>query len=153
MEIELMDNLKIETDRNIRWNPGKSYKSRIKICFADESKTNIIYHGYIVEAEINNIGKTSQIVLKAMSASCLLDRKIESQSFQNTAKTYGEVVRESVQADGGQVIRNQETDKKLNARLSAVKKPHGSLQTVWQNVWEIISYLMWRLAIPIYGLE
>lgn len=154
MEIELMDNLKIETDipilrverfwfswkpdchavlhlegyidRNIRWNPGKSYNSRIKICFADESKTNIIYHGYIVEAEINNIGKTSQIVLKAMSASCLLDRKIESQSFQNTAKTYGEVVRESVQADGGQVIRNQETDKKIECPVIRCE------ETTWQ---------------------
>ena len=59
-------------------------------------------------SKANNRG--SQIYIKAMSASCLLDRKIESRSFQNTAKTYGEVVRENVQTDGGQVIRNQETD-------------------------------------------
>lgn len=154
MEIDLMDNLKIETDipimhverfcfswkpychavldlegyidRNIRWNPGQSYNSRIKICFTDKGKSNIIFHGYIIEAEIKDVGRTSQIYINAMSASCLLDRKIESRSFQNTAKTYGEVVRENVQADGGQVIRNQETDKKIGCPVIRCE------ETTWQ---------------------
>ncbi len=72
----------------------------------------------------NNRG--SQIYIKAMSASCLLDRKIESRSFQNTAKTYGEVVRENVQTDGGQVIRNQETDKKIGCPVIRCE------ETTWQ---------------------
>lgn len=154
MKIELMDNLKIETDipilrverfyfswkpyshaelnlegyvdRNIRWDPGQSYNSRIKICYTDEREVKIIYHGYITETEIKEVGRTSQIYIKAMSASCLLDRKIESRSFQNTAKTYGEVVRENVQADGGQVIRNQETDKKIECPVIRYE------ETTWQ---------------------
>lgn len=119
-------NLEGDVDRNVQWNPGQSYQSRIKICLADEGKVKIIYHGYIVEAEIKNAGKTSRIFLKAMTASCLLDRKIKSCSFQNTAKTYGEVVRESVQADGGQVIRNQESDKKIENPVIRCE------ETTWQ---------------------
>lgn len=149
-----MDNLKIETDipvlyvehfcfsckpychaildldgylhRSIRWDPGHSYNSCIKICFTDEGKAKVIYYGYIVKAEVKEVGRTSQIYIKAMSASCLLDRKIGSRSFQNTAKTYGEVVRENVQTDGGQVIRNQETDQKIECPVIRYE------ETTWQ---------------------
>lgn len=154
MEIKLADNLKIETDipimyvesfcffwkpcchavlklkgyidRTIQWNPEDSYHSRIKISMVDEGSARIIYHGYIVETEIKNAGKTGRISLEAMSASCLLDRKIGSRSFQNTTQTYGEVVRESVQADGGQVIRNQESDKKIESPVIRFD------ETTWQ---------------------
>ena len=61
-----------------------------------------------------------------MSASCLLDRKIGSRSFQDTAKTYGEAVREMVEADGGQLIRNRESDKKINSPIIRYE------ETTWQ---------------------
>lgn len=154
MKIKLIDNLTIETeipilyvdsfwfcwkpychallnvqgyvDRKIEWDPNQSFNTRIRICLEEDEKATIIYHGYVMEVDIKNIGKTSQIFLKAMSASCLLDQKIESRSFQNTAKTYGEVVRESVQADGGQIIRNQETDKKIECPVIRCE------ETTWQ---------------------
>ncbi len=154
MKIKLMDNLTIESeipilyvdsfwfcwkpychavlnvqgyiDRKIEWNPNQSFNIRIRICLEEDEKATTIYYGYVMEVEIKNIGKTSQIFLKAMSASCLLDQRIESRSFQNTAKTYGEVVRENVQADGGQVIRNQETDKKIECPVIRCE------ETTWQ---------------------
>lgn len=154
MEIELMDNLKIETDipikhverfwfswkpychaalhlegymdRDAPWNPGQSYNTRIKICLLEDGNVKIIYHGYIVQTEIKNTGKTSQIFLDAKSASCLLDRKIKSCSFQNIGKTYGEVVRETVQADSGQVIRNQKSDKGIGCPVIRYE------ETAWQ---------------------
>lgn len=143
MEIKLADYLKIETDiplqyvekfnfswkpgchallklegyldRRIPWDAGTSYNSRIKIWLENERGTTIIYHGYTMEAEIREEGKTNHVFLEAMSASCLLDRNIGSRSFQDTAKTYGEAVREMVEADGGQLIRNRESDKEINA--------------------------------------
>ena len=105
MEIGVMDNLKVEADlplqsverfwfswkpcchavlnlegyinRNISWNDAQVYDCRLKIYVIDEDKIKIIYHGYVTEAEVKNVGGTSQINLKAMSASCLLDRKLK----------------------------------------------------------------------------
>ena len=113
MEIKLADYLKIETDiplqyvekfnfswkpgchallklegyldRRIPWDAGTSYNSRIKIWLENERGTTIIYHGYTMEAEIREEGKTNHVFLEAMSASCLLDRNIGSRSFQDTA--------------------------------------------------------------------
>ena len=140
MKIELMENLNIETDipilyverfwftwkpnchavlklegyvdRGVQWSPEQSNNTRIKIC-SEKEKTNVIYHGYLAKVDINIIGNTSRIYLEATSASCSLDWKVESCSFQDISKTYGEVVREMVQADGGQVIRNQKSDKEI----------------------------------------
>nr|WP_289707485.1 hypothetical protein [Enterocloster clostridioformis] len=154
MEIKLADYLKIETDiplqyvekfnfswkpgchallklegyldRRIPWDAGPSYNSRIKIWLENERGTTIIYHGYTMEAEIREEGKTNHVFLEAMSASCLLDRNIGSRSFQDTAKTYGEAVREMVEADGGQLIRNRESDKEINAPVIRYE------ETTWQ---------------------
>ena len=154
MEIGVMDNLKIETNiplqsveqfwfswkpcchailnlegyinRNVLWNDAQVYDSRIKIYVIDEDKITIIYHGYVSEAEVKNVGGTSRINLKAMSASCLLDRKLKSCSFQNTEKTYGEIVRENVQCDGGQVIRNQKSDARIEYPVIRYE------ETTWQ---------------------
>ena len=89
MEIKLADYLKIETDiplqyvekfsfswkpgchaslklegyldRKIPWDAGPSYNSRIKIWLEDERRTTIIYHGYIMEAELREEGKTNHV--------------------------------------------------------------------------------------------
>lgn len=154
MEIKLAGNLKMETDipvlhvesfryswkpdchallelqgyidRNIQWNPVQSYSSRIKIWLETDGKVQIVYHGYIVDAQITDTGKTSRLFLEAMSATCLLDRKISSRSFQKTDMTYGEVVREAIQAEGGQVIRNQESDKEIGSPVIRYE------ETAWQ---------------------
>lgn len=154
MEIEFADNLKIVTDipirsiesfmfswkpcchailklvgyvdRNVQWNPEKTYSSHIKIYQIEEENTKIIYYGYIVEVELKNVGKTSMISLCAMSATCLLDRKSCSRSFHDVSKTYGEVVRETVLAEGGQVIRNQVSDKKIESPVIQNE------ETAWQ---------------------
>ncbi|WP_312442908.1 contractile injection system protein, VgrG/Pvc8 family [Lacrimispora sp.] len=122
--------LKLEgyIDRSFRWDPGQSYSSRVKVWLESDGKMQAIYHGYIVEAEIKNIGNTSQLFIEAMSASCLLDRQISSRSFLDPAKTYGEVVREAVQAEGGQVIRNQGSDKKTGSPVIRYE------ETAWQFV-------------------
>lgn len=120
--------LKLEgyLDRKLPWNAGLSYNCRIKICLEKERRTTIIYYGYIMGAEIREEGKTNHVFLEAMSASCLLDRKIGSRSFQDTTKTYGEAVREMVEADGGQLIRNRESDKEIKAPIIRYE------ETVWQ---------------------
>ncbi len=61
-----------------------------------------------------------------MSASCLLDRRSGSCSFQNLAMTHGEAVRDAVEADGGQVIRNRESDKEIKTPLIRYE------ETTWQ---------------------
>lgn len=78
--------------------------------FNKKEKTNVIYNGYLAKLEIKNVEDTIRIYL---SASCSLDWKVESCSFQYISKIYGEAVREMVQADGEQVIRNQKSERKL----------------------------------------
>lgn len=154
MEFKITDSLKVETDvpilnvgsfrffwktncharmeldgyidRSISWNPAQSYNSRIKIHSNEGGKTQTLFYGYIFKVEISNSGKTTRVFLDIMSASCLLDRMAESRSFQNPAKTYGEVVKLAVQADGGQVIRIQESDREIGSPVIRYE------ETVWQ---------------------
>lgn len=113
-------------DSNCGWRPGQAYNSHIKIS-AEEGTTNqILFHGYISQAEVKREGNTDRIRLLAVSASCLLDQRQGERSFQDTSRTYGEVVREIIQANGGQVIRNRESDKKIESPVIYYK------ETPWQ---------------------
>lgn len=113
-------------DRNIGWNPEKSDHSPIRIWTEDGGKQQILYHGYLADMEMINTGGMSHISIQALSASCLLDTKKRSRSFQNTTETYGEVVREVFQAEGGQIIRNRQNDGEIESTIIRNK------ETAWQ---------------------
>lgn len=155
MEIKLVGNLKIETDipilkvvdfhffwrldchamlkltgymnSKIEWNPGV-YVSHIKIFLEEADGIKILFCGCVVKVLINTAGNMEQIYLESMSATFLLDQQIASRSFQNPEKTYGEVVRQAVEMEGGQVIRNKECDKQIKSPVIRYE------ETVWQFV-------------------
>lgn len=120
--------LKLEgyVDRKMEWDLEKSNLSPIRIGRDDGGKQQILYQGYLTGAEIINTGGISHISMQALSASCLLDTEKGSRSFQNTTETYGEVVREVFQAEGGQVIRNRESDSEIKSTVIR------SGETAWQ---------------------
>ena len=100
-------------DVTIPWNPILCYDSYVKLWNVKGEKIQILFQGCITGMEINSAGGIDQVFLKVTSASSQLDRQNFSSSFQNPKMTYGEAVRQSVQNEGGQVIRNQESDKKI----------------------------------------
>lgn len=120
--------LKLEgyVDKNIDWVSEESYNYHIRIWTDDGGKQQILYHGRLVGVEIINTGGTIYISMQALTASCLLDMKKASRSFQNTTETYGEAVREVFQAEGGQVIRNRESDSEM--KITVIRNG----ETAWQ---------------------
>lgn len=139
MELALAGNLKLETDLPIlevakfrfNWKPGchallrmegyldagascrpeQFQTSHLKLWLEKDETKQTIYHGLISETEILYVGGTSHFTVETVSASSQLDRRPVSRSFQDTSKTYGEIVKQAVQSAGGEVIRNRETDK------------------------------------------
>lgn len=119
-------NLSGDIDSHIQWKPEQFYNSRLKIWLNEGDGIQIIYNGYVVEMETKRIGQADQIFLKVLSATCLVDRKIRSRSFQNPITTYGQIVRETIKAEGGQVIRNQKSDKEIGSPIICYE------ETAWQ---------------------
>lgn len=113
-------------DMGTPWNAGTCYDSYVKLWRFIDEKAQILFQGCITGMEIKNIGQLKQVFLEVTSASCLLDRKNSIGSFQNCKMTYGEVVRQAVQNEGGQVIRNRESDKEIGYPLIRNE------ETVWQ---------------------
>lgn len=132
MEIKLAENLKLESeipflnvvyfqftwgpgrhallklegyvDRKIKFNLLQLYDGKIKLWFENEGKTEILYHGCILNVERKIEGDTEKVLVNAGSASCKLDQQPHSRSFQDTKKTYAEVIRQVVQEGSGEVI-------------------------------------------------
>lgn len=113
-------------DLYTQWNPVLCYDSNVKIWRVVDEKIQILFQGCITGIEITSVGRVEQVSLEVTSASCQLDRQKCSCSFQNPKMTYGEAVRQAVQNDGGQVIRNQENDKEI--KYPVIRNE----ETVWQ---------------------
>lgn len=113
-------------NKKISWNPEKSFHSRIRVYWTETGSEEIIFQGSLMKIRIADEGETRRFFLEAVSASWELDREAKSRSFQDTAKTYGEIVRESVRKEGGEVIRNRETDPVMKAPVIRYE------ETTWQ---------------------
>lgn len=91
-------------DSNQRYEATEAYNSKIKVWLDKEKGNQILFWGYLVKTEVENIGKTTKIHLKAKSGSYKLDQRTESQSFQNVKATYAEVIKKVVEHAGGKTI-------------------------------------------------
>ena len=103
-----------------------TYDSRLRLWMIREGEQQTLFFGVIVHIAIKMEGSLRYITLKAMSASCLLDRKLSSCSFQNVEKTYGEIVREAAESEGGRVIRDRKADRAIGTPVIRYE------ETVWQ---------------------
>ena len=90
-------------------------------------------------------GNFEKVYLEAKSASCMLDKRRESQSFQNVENTYAKTVKEAIQQSGGQVICTAGKENKMETPLIC----YG--ETVWEFVMRLASYLG-TCVIPDIGL-
>lgn len=91
-------------DSNQRYEVTEAYNSKIKVWLDKEKEKQILFWGYLVKAEIENVGKTIKVHLEAKSGSYKLDQRTESQSFQNVGATYAEVIKKAVECAGGKTI-------------------------------------------------
>lgn len=113
-------------DGNIEWDCCQSYNNQIKLWMDDNGNSQTIFFGNITSLETTVEGGVKQAFVEALSASCVLDRQNSSCSFQNIEKTFGEVVKEAAESEGGHVICNRQAD-------GAIEEPVIRYQeTVWQ---------------------
>lgn len=91
-------------DSTQRFGMAEAYDSKIKIWLDKEKGNQILFWGYLVKMEEENIGKVGKIRLTAKSGSYKLDQQEESRSFQNVEKTYAEVVKQVAKCAGGKTI-------------------------------------------------
>lgn len=113
-------------DRSSRWIPGQLYESQIKLWQEQNGQEQIIFCGSIIQFETWLEGGYESFTLKVISGSWMLDQKIASRSFQNVEQTYGEIVRDCAESEGGHVIRNKKTDKGTGKPVIRYE------ETVWQ---------------------
>lgn len=108
----------------------EAYGSKIRL-WNKEGVT--LFYGYLVDVNVNHVGNTREIRLKAASASVRIDTKPESESFQNPDETYAEISQKTAESAGARVIctegdgisigrpiiRYQETVWQFNRRLAS----------------------------------
>lgn len=124
---------------SVPWKSEQSGGSSLRLWLEKGEAKQTLYNGVILETEICHEGGISRLTVRAVSASHQLDQRPVSRSFQNPAKTYGEIVRQAVQAEGGEVIRNRETDKESGTPVIQ----YG------ETTWEFANRHGGRLGIPI----
>lgn len=113
-------------DRTQKYEMTEAYNSKIKIWLEDEKGGQILFWGYLVKAEVENIGKVIKIQLNAKSGSCKLDQQAESQSFQNVEATYAEVIKQAVERVGGRTICESGVGNRIGKPLIQYE------ETIWE---------------------
>lgn len=113
-------------DRNSRWSISDLYDSRFRLFQGHDEEEQTILCGVISRIETKTEGSLEHVTLNVLSASCQLDRKLSSSSFQNPEKTYGEIIRAATELEGGSIIRNRESDKETGMPVFRYQ------ETVWQ---------------------
>ncbi len=111
------------------------YESKIKICLDTADGEQNIFWGYITVLKTESEGNFEKVYLEAKSASCMLDKRRESWSFQNVENTYAKTVKEAIQQSGGQVICTAGKENKMETPLIR----YG--ETVWEFVMRLARYL------------
>lgn len=122
-------------DQNISCDFRQFYNSKLRIYLIKSKEQQNIFWGIIVYIMIKREGKLEYITLKVLSASYLLDQKLSNCSYQNVQKTYGEIVREAVEIEGGRIIRNRDLDKIIETPVIRYQ------ETVWQFAKKLSSIL------------
>jgi len=87
---------------NEEYHLAEAYGSKIRLWFEEGNIT--LFYGYLVDVKVDHMGKTSGIRLKAVSGSFRIDRKPESESFQNPEEAYAEIARKTAENAGARII-------------------------------------------------
>lgn len=113
-------------DRTSKWNFCQSYASQIKLWLDQEGEQQTLFFGNVDHIATKTEGNLEYVTITVLSASCLLDRRLSSSSHQNVLKTYGEIVREEAESEGGRIIRNKESDKEIGTPVIRYR------ETAWE---------------------
>lgn len=122
-------------DSNIDYRKEQLYDSKIKLWTEQNHEEENLFWGYVVKTEERTEGSVKQVVIRAKSASWLLDWKKESRSFQNVDKTYAEIARETVNDGGGQIICTEGKERGIGKPVIQYE------ETVWEFVRRMSSHL------------
>ena len=132
--------LKLEGYINRNTNLEKIVNSKVMILLSQEEKEQILFHGYVVNSDKIIVGKTERVILYVLSATYQLDCQAVSRSYQDVDKTYGEIVRLAVQREGGLVIRNKKTDRKITSPVIQYE----------ETAWKFVKRLAYELGTCIF---
>ena len=113
-------------NRNTSWRYDQICEKQIQLYLTEKGTVQRIFCGYISQFKTEEIGQTTRFYLLIKSGSELLDREPSSCSFQDISKTYGEIVRDTVQGQSGQVKREREIDTEIGFPVICNK------ETPWQ---------------------
>ncbi|GLC80080.1 hypothetical protein [Lacrimispora brassicae] len=132
---------------SISWQPGELYDSSVKITKDKET----IFNGCLTGIKTVVAGNVQKILLEATTGSCMLDRKTDSQSFQEADSTYEDVIRTIVESANGRiictagkeitidkpVIRYQETEWEFAIRLASYLGTYiiADIEVGKPNIW------------------
>lgn len=107
-----------------KYHLAEAYGSKIRLRIEEGDIT--LFYGYLVDVKVNHIGNTREVRLKAASGSFRIDRKLESESFQNPEETYAEIARKIAEGAGARVICTKGID------ISIEKPVIRYQETAWQ---------------------
>lgn len=122
-------------DSTQRFDVTETYDSKIKIWRDREKENQILFWGYLVKTEVENVGKVTKIKLTAKSGSYMLDQQVESRSFQNVEKTYAEVIRQAAECAGGRTICEAGADCRIGKPIIQYE------ETAWEFSKRLASHL------------
>lgn len=121
--------------KNSKYRLEQLYGSTVKLWMDRDDKKQILFQGYIVNADRKTIGKTERISLEAMSGSWKLDQQPCSRSFQNVEETYAKMAEQVSTVGGGQVICTTGSDRKIGGPVIQYE------ETAWMFLKRIASHL------------
>lgn len=109
--------------------------SKIALWMEKDGTEQTIFRGYVVKAEQYMVGNLKKILLKAKSATCKLDCRTESKSYQAVEESYAEIIQRVIAHVGGNVICNR-------GREDVISRPVIQYQeTAWEFCKRLASHL------------
>lgn len=119
---------------------------KLAVYDCSNDQESLLCRGVVTELEISVVGSVYRIMLKGASVSIILDRKKKCRSFQDTSKTYKEILREIQDNEAtifykcleekrpdAPIIQYQETDWELIRRLASHLHTVVTADTIFEN--------------------
>ena len=116
-----------------KYHLAEAYGSKIRLRLEEGGVT--LFHGYLVDVRVDHVGNTREIRLRAASGSFRIDRKLESESFQNPEEAYAEIARKTAESAGARVICTEGIGKPIQKPVIRYR------ETAWQFIKRLASGL------------
>lgn len=94
------------------WNMARIYGSDIKVWLEEDSREQVLFHGILSDVNEKTVTGTKKVYIKGVSASILQDQKKYSRSFQDTEKSFYDIIKEVAESGDGQVICTADKEKR-----------------------------------------